>query len=58
MFYQKLYLSHSTNQQVDEENGTLYLDRRVLKSLGSDQAKVHGSTNFDTSKLAIGVMCT
>ncbi len=57
MFYQKLYLYHSTNQKVDEENGTLYLDHRASKNLGFDQAKVHGSTNLDTSKLAIGVAC-
>jgi len=45
------------NYQVDEENGTLYLDHKVSRSLGSDQEKVHGSTNFNTSKLANGVSC-
>jgi acyl-[acyl carrier protein]--UDP-N-acetylglucosamine O-acyltransferase len=25
--------------------------------MGLNQAKVHGSTNFDTSKLVIGVSC-
>jgi hypothetical protein len=55
MFHKKLCLYHGTNHQVDEQNGTFYLDHRVLRSLGSDQAEVHGSTNSNTSKLAIGV---
>jgi hypothetical protein len=41
----------------DEENKTFYLDHRVLKNLGSNQVEIHGSTNSDTSKLAIGVSC-
>jgi hypothetical protein len=57
MFHKKLCLYHGTNYQVDEENETLYLDHRVSKSLGLDQEKVHGSTNFNTSKLANGVSC-
>jgi hypothetical protein len=55
MFHKKLYLYHGTNHQVDEENGTFYLDHKVLRSLGLDQVEMHGNTNFDTSKLAIGV---
>jgi hypothetical protein len=50
-------LYHGTNHRVDEEKETLYLDHKVLRSLRLDQAKVHGSTNFDTSKLAIGISC-
>jgi len=52
-----LPLFHGTNYQVDEENETLYLDHKMLRNLGLDQEKVHGSTNFDTSKLANGVSC-
>jgi hypothetical protein len=29
----------------------------MSRSLGLDQAEVHGSTNFNTSKLTIGVSC-
>jgi hypothetical protein len=29
----------------------------MSRSLGLDQTKIYGSTNFDTSKLAIGVPC-
>jgi len=57
MFHQKLCLYHGTNYQVDEENVTLYLDHKVLRSLGSYQEKVHGNTNSNTSKLANGVSC-
>jgi hypothetical protein len=57
MFHQKLCRYRGTNHQVDEENETLYLDHRMSRSLRLDQAKVHGSTNSDTSKLAIGVSC-
>jgi hypothetical protein len=57
MFHKKLYLYHGTNYQVDEENETLYLNHRMLRSLGSNQEKIHGNTNFDTSKLANGVSC-
>jgi hypothetical protein len=57
MFHEKPYLYHGTNHQVDEENKILYMDHRMLKSLGSNQAKVHGSTDSNTSKLAIGVSC-
>ncbi len=53
----KLYLYHGANHQVDEENGTLYLDHLVSKNLGLDKVEVHGSTNYNTSKLAIGVSC-
>jgi hypothetical protein len=55
MLHQKLWLYHGTNYQVDEENGTFYLDHRMSKSLGLDQEKVHGNTNSNTSKLANGV---
>jgi hypothetical protein len=57
MFHQELCLYHGTNHQVDEENRTFYLDHKMSRSLGSNQAKVHGSTNFNTSKLVIGVSC-
>jgi hypothetical protein len=57
MFHQKLYIYHGTNHQVDEENKTLYINHKLLRSLGLDQVKVHGSTNFNTSKLAIEVSC-
>jgi hypothetical protein len=55
MFHQKHCLYHGTNHQVDEENETLYLDHKMLRNLGSNQAEVHGSTNSNTSKLAIRV---
>ncbi len=57
MFHQELCLYHGTNHQVDEVNKTLYLDHIMFKGLGLDQAEVHGSTNFNTSKLTIGVSC-
>jgi hypothetical protein len=57
MFHQKLYLYHGTNHQVDEENRTLYLDHKMLRSLGLDQVKVHGSIDFNTSKMVVGVSC-
>jgi hypothetical protein len=57
MFHKKLYLYHGTNHKVDEEDRTFYLDHRVPKNLGSNQIDIHGSTNFDTSKLVIGVSC-
>jgi len=34
-----------------------YLDHKVSTSLGLDQAKVHGSTNYNTSKLEVGISC-
>jgi hypothetical protein len=34
-----------------------YLDHKVLKSLGLYQVKIHRSTNFDTSKLVVGISC-
>jgi hypothetical protein len=34
---------------------TFYLNHIMLINLGSDQTKVHGNINFNTSKLAIGV---
>jgi hypothetical protein len=46
-----------TNHKANEEKKTLYLDHKMSRSLGSNQAKVHGSTNFDTSKLVVGVSC-
>jgi len=53
-FHQELSLSnHGTNHQVDEQNIIFYLDHRVSISLGSNQAKVHGSTDFNISKLAL-----
>jgi hypothetical protein len=57
MFHQKLCLYHGTNYEFDEENQTLYLDHRMSRSLGLYQVEVHGSTNFNTFKLAIGVSC-
>jgi hypothetical protein len=57
MFHQELCLYHGTNQQVDEENKTFYLDHKMSRNLGLDQAKVHGSTDSNTSKMAIGVSC-
>jgi len=53
MFHQELYLYHGTNHQVDEEKKILYLDHIMSKSLGSDQTKVHGSTDSNTSKLQL-----
>jgi hypothetical protein len=47
-----------TNYKVDEEDITLYSNHKVLKSLGLYQAKIYGSTNFDTSKLAVEVPCS
>jgi len=65
MFHKKL----GTNYQVDEENGTFYLDHRMLKSLGLDKKKymealimIHPNwqmefhKHMDASLLAIGVM--
>jgi len=37
---------------------TIYLDHRVLKSLGSNQTKIYGSTNSDTKKLEAGISYT
>jgi hypothetical protein len=51
----KNWLYHGTNYQVDEENITFYLDHTMSKNLGSNQEKVHGSTNSSTSKLANGI---
>jgi hypothetical protein len=56
-FIKKLCLYHGTNQQVDEENETLYLDHKVSRNLGLNKKRVHGSTNYDISKLANGVSC-
>jgi hypothetical protein len=56
-FIKKIYLYHGTNHKVDEENRTLYLDHKVSKNLGSDQIKIHGSTNSNTCKLGIRVSC-
>jgi len=57
MFHQEFCLYHGTNRQVYEKNKTFYMDHRMLKSLGLDQTKVHGSNDFNASKLAIGVSC-
>jgi len=57
MFHQELCFYHGTNHQVDEEKKTLYLDHKMSTSLGLNQAEVHGSTNFNTSKLVVGVSC-
>jgi hypothetical protein len=57
MFHQKIYFYHGTNHQVDEENKTFYMDHIMLRNLGLDQVKVHGNTNFNTSKLVVGVSC-
>jgi len=57
MFHQELCFYHGTNHQVDEENKTLYLDHKMSTSLGLNQVEVHGSTNFNTSKLVVGVSC-
>jgi hypothetical protein len=46
-----------TNHKTNEENITFYLDHRMSRSLGLDQVEIHRSTNFYTSKLAIGVSC-
>jgi hypothetical protein len=43
MFHKKICLYHGTNHQVDEENGTFYLDHRVSRGLGSGKKKVHGN---------------
>jgi hypothetical protein len=37
MFHQELFLYHGTNYQVDEENKTLFLNHKMLRSLGLDQ---------------------
>jgi hypothetical protein len=57
MFHQELRLYHGTNHQVDKENKTFYLDHIMSNNLGLDQAKVHGSIDSNTSKLAVGVSC-
>jgi hypothetical protein len=57
MLHQELCFYHGINHQVDEENKTFYLGDKMLRSLGSYQVEVHGNTNFNTSKLAIGVSC-
>jgi hypothetical protein len=48
---------HGTTHKVDEEDKTFYLDHKVSRSLGSYQVEIHRSTNFDTSKVAIGISC-
>jgi hypothetical protein len=54
MFYQELCLYHGTNHKADEEDITHYLDHRMLRSLGLNQAEIYGSTNFVTT-LALGL---
>jgi len=39
MFHQELCFYHGTNHKANEENKTLYLDHRMLRSLGSNQTK-------------------
>jgi hypothetical protein len=39
MFHQELCFYRGTNHKVGEEKKTLYLDYKVLKSLGLDQVK-------------------
>jgi len=43
------------NYKADEKDVTIYLDHKVLRSLGSNQTKIYGNTNFDTSKLVVGI---
>jgi hypothetical protein len=46
MFHQELCFYHGTNHQVDEKNKTFYLDHKMSRSLGLDQAEVHGNTTL------------
>jgi hypothetical protein len=55
MFHKKLSFYHGINYKVDEEDKTIYLDHKVLENLGSNQTKIYGNTNYDTSKLAFGI---
>jgi hypothetical protein len=55
MFHQELCLYHGTNYKADEEDVTIYLDHRIFKNLGSNQTKIYGNTNFDPSKLVVGI---
>jgi len=57
MFHQEFCLYHGTNHKVDEEDKTVYLDYKQSGNLGSNQTKICGSTNFDTSKLAVRFPC-
>jgi hypothetical protein len=57
LFHQEHCLYHGTNHKANEEDKTLYLDHKMSKNLRSNQAEIYGSTNFDNSKLAIGVPC-
>jgi hypothetical protein len=41
--------------KLTKKTKSFYLEHRVSKSLGSDQTKIHGNINFDTSKLATKV---
>ncbi len=52
---QELCLYHGTNHKDDEEDKTFYPNHKVLRSLGSVQAKIHKNTNFDSSKFTIHV---
>jgi hypothetical protein len=56
-FIKNFVFYHGTNHKADEENKTLYLDHKVLRNMGSYQAEIHGSTNFNTPKLVVGVSC-
>jgi hypothetical protein len=55
MFHQELCIYHGINYKVDDEDITIYLEHRVLRNLGSNQIKIYGSTNSDTSKLVVGI---
>jgi hypothetical protein len=57
MFHREFCFYHGTIHKVDEEDKTFYLDHKVLKNLGLNQVKIHRSTNFDTSKLVVGISC-
>jgi len=45
-FFKNFAFYHGTNHQVDEKNRTLYLDHKMSRRLGLDQAKIHGSTDL------------
>jgi hypothetical protein len=55
MFHQEFCLYHGTNYKANEEDITICLDHRVLKRLRSNQTKIYGNTNSDTSKLEVGI---
>jgi hypothetical protein len=57
MFHQELCLYHATNHKANEEDKNFYLDHKVLRNLGSYQAKIHRSNNSNTSKWVDGISC-